>query len=90
MVLSFIAAVLAGILMSQSARVWLLFLVVLGATTSILIGHILAGAGFATALASALVISVVIQIGYALGLFGRALFSRNNGFQPQATNFRRP
>ena len=70
MFLSFLAAVLTGILISQSARVWLLLVIVLG----VMLATLATGWNTETAIAQiagrAIGIGIAMQLGYALGLFG--------------------
>ena len=77
MFLSFMAAAMAGILISQGARVWLLFVVVLGAMFAALAAGWNAQASTGEIIGHALMIGIAIQVGYGLGLFGSlALRSR--------------
>ncbi|HEY0219330.1 MAG TPA: hypothetical protein VGC26_06140 [Afipia sp.] len=74
MFLSFMAAALAGILISQGARVWVLFVIVLGAMLAALAAGWSARASIGEATGHAVMIGIAIQVGYALGLFGRLAF----------------
>lgn len=77
MFLSFLAAAMAGILISQGARVWLLFVIVVGAMFAALAAGWNAQASIGEIVGHALIIGVAIQLGYGVGLFGSlALRSR--------------
>lgn len=70
MFLSFMAAAIAGILISRGARVWLLFVIVLGTMVVALAAGYSAQAGVGETIGHALTIGVGMQIGYGLGVFG--------------------
>lgn len=76
MVPSLICAVLAGLLMSQGARAWLLLAVVIGAILTALTAGYIREASIGGIIGHALMIGVAIEAGYALGLFGRLFVSR--------------
>lgn len=74
MFLSFMAAAMAGILISQSARVWLLFVIVVGAMLAALAAGWNAQASIGQTVGHALMIGIAMQVGYGLGLFGGTVF----------------
>ncbi|HEY0236291.1 MAG TPA: hypothetical protein VGC86_14730 [Afipia sp.] len=74
MFLSFMTASMAGILISQSARVWLLFVIVVGAMFVALAAGWNAEASIGQIVGHALMIGIAMQVGYGLGLFGSVAF----------------
>ncbi len=64
------AAAVAGILISQGARVWLLFVIILAAMFAALAAGWNAATSIGDTVEHALMIGIAMQLGYALGLFG--------------------
>lgn len=74
MFVSLLAATIAGLLISQGARVWLLCVIVLAAMIAALATGWNAEATLGETAGRAIMIGIAIQLGYALGLFGSLAF----------------
>ncbi len=80
MFLSFLAAAIAGTLISQGARVWLFFVIVVGTMLAAMATGWTAQASISEIAGHTLVIGIAMQLGYGIGLFGSLPSSRDLRF----------